>query len=49
MDIMGIDNFPENVGFLNNIWPFISENNVNLILFLWEIIGGNVFFKIRPK
>ena len=40
-------NFPENLGFLNDF--DFPKNNVNLILFSWEIIDGNVFFKIRPK
>ena len=30
-------------------WPFVSKNNVNLIIFSRKIIEGNVFFKIRLK
>ena len=28
---------------------FVSKNNVNLIIFSWKIIGGNVVFKTRLK
>ena len=29
--------------------PFVSKNNVNLVIFSWKIIDENVFFKIRFK
>ena len=44
--------FPEFSGkfrIFEQFWPFISKNNVHVIFFLWEIIDGNVIFKIRPK
>ena len=49
MVIDNFQNFLENFQIFKQFQPFISNNNVNLILFSWKIFDGNVFFTNKNK